>query len=100
MIDDVKPGPNECYLVPHGNVRMEAMGLDNRQPTDEELQKMKDIVRREMENGAIGLSTGLIYMPCAYGQTKEVVEMCKVVAEYDGRLSFISAAKQTPFLIR
>lgn len=85
MIDDVKPGPNECYLVPHGNVRMEAMGLDNRQPTDEELQKMKDIVRREMENGAIGLSTGLIYMPCAYGQTKEVVEMCKVVAEYDGR---------------
>lgn len=35
--------------------------------------------------GAIGFSTGLIYMPCAYGQTKEVVEMCKVVAEYDGR---------------
>lgn len=85
MIDAVKPGPNECYLVPHGNVRMEAMGLDNRQPTDAELEKMKDIVRREMENGAIGLSTGLIYMPCAYGQTKEVVEMCKVVAEYDGR---------------
>ncbi|MEA5012276.1 MAG: D-aminoacylase [Angelakisella sp.] len=84
MIEDVVPGLNECYLVPHGNIRMEAMGLDNRQPTAEELQKMRDITRREMEAGAVGLSTGLIYMPCAYGHTEEVVEMCKVVAEYDG----------------
>lgn len=85
MIEKVQPGPNECYLVPHGNIRMEAMGLENRQPTPEELQKMIDITRREMENGAIGLSTGLIYMPCAYGETNEIIEMCKVVAEYDGR---------------
>lgn len=77
-------GLNECYLVPHGNIRMEAIGLDNRLPTQEELQKMRDITRREMEAGAVGLSTGLIYMPCAYGGTKEVIEMCKVVAEYDG----------------
>ena len=75
---------NEAYLVPHGNVRMEAIGLDNVIPNDEELQKMCDILRREMEAGAYGLSTGLIYMPCAYSQTKEVVELCKVVAEYDG----------------
>ena len=85
MIEKLQPGPNECYLVPHGNIRMEAMGLENRQPTPEELQKMIDITRREMENGAIGLSTGLIYMPCAYGETNEIIEMCKVVAEYDGR---------------
>lgn len=84
MIDDVKPGLNESYLVPHGNIRMEAMGLDNRQPNAEELKKMVDITRREMEAGAIGLSTGLIYMPCAYGETNEIIEMCKVVAEYDG----------------
>nr|WP_307992168.1 D-aminoacylase [uncultured Niameybacter sp.] len=77
-------GLNESYLVPHGNVRMEAMGLDARPATQEEIKKMCDIVRREMEAGAYGLSTGLIYIPCAYGQTDELIEMCKVVAEYDG----------------
>lgn len=84
MIDAVKPGLNECYLVPHGNIRMEAMGLENRLPNEEELEKMRQITRREMEAGAVGLSTGLIYMPCAYSESKEIIEMCKVVAEYDG----------------
>ncbi|GMO49550.1 MAG: D-aminoacylase [Treponemataceae bacterium] len=84
LVENAVPGLNECYLVPHGNVRMEAMGLDNRQPDAAELQAMKDITRREMEAGAIGLSTGLIYMPCAYSEPKEIIEMCKVVAEYDG----------------
>ncbi|MFV0497648.1 MAG: N-acyl-D-amino-acid deacylase family protein [Candidatus Fimivivens sp.] len=84
MIEKIKPGLNECYLVPHGNIRMEAMGLDNRLPNADELKKMCDITRREMEAGAIGLSTGLIYMPCAYSESDEIIEMCKVVAEYDG----------------
>ena len=84
MIEEAKPGLNECYLVPHGNIRMEAMGLDNRQPNDEEIEKMRAITRREMEAGAFGLSTGLIYIPCAYSESKEIIEMCKVVAEYDG----------------
>lgn len=84
MLEEVKPAPNECYLVPHGNIRMEAMGLENRLPNEEELEKMRQITRREMENGAVGLSTGLIYMPCAYSESKEIIEMCKVVAEYDG----------------
>jgi len=77
-------GLNESYLVPHGNVRMEAMGLDNRKPSADELEKMCGIVRREMEAGAFGLSTGLIYMPCAYAETAELIELCKVVAEFDG----------------
>jgi N-acyl-D-amino-acid deacylase len=77
-------GLNESYLVPHGNVRMEAMGLDNRKPTCEEMARMKDVARREMEAGAFGLSTGLIYMPCAYARTEELIELCKVVAEFDG----------------
>lgn len=84
MIEAVKPGLNECYLAPHGNIRMEAMGLENRLPNEEELEKMRQITRREMEAGAVGLSTGLIYMPCAYSESKEIIEMCKVVAEYDG----------------
>ena len=75
---------NESYLVPHGNIRMEAMGLDNRKPTLEELSKMCNITRREMKAGAFGLSTGLIYMPCAYADTDEIIELCKVVAEFDG----------------
>ncbi len=77
-------GLNESYLVPHGNIRMEAMGLDNRKPSPEELARMRDITRREMEVGAFGLSTGLIYMPCAYAETSELIELCKVVAEFDG----------------
>jgi N-acyl-D-amino-acid deacylase len=77
-------GLNESYLVPHGNVRMEAMGLDNRKPTPDELIRMCDITRREMQVGAFGLSTGLIYMPCAYAETSELIELCKVVAEFDG----------------
>lgn len=76
-------GPNVTYLVPHGNIRMEAMGLEARVATDQEIEKIKEITRREMEAGAAGLSTGLIYIPCAYSDTREVVEMCKVVAEYD-----------------
>ena len=75
---------NESYLIPHGNVRMEAMGLDNRKPSPEELERMRQIVRREMQVGAFGLSTGLIYMPCAYAETRELIELCKVVAEFDG----------------
>lgn len=77
-------GLNESYLVPHGNVRMEVLGLDNIQPDEEQIKKMCEVTRREMEAGAYGLSTGLIYMPCAYSETNELVEMCKVVAEFDG----------------
>jgi N-acyl-D-amino-acid deacylase len=77
-------GLNESYLIPHGNVRMEAMGLDNRKPSPKELERMREITRREMEVGAFGLSTGLIYMPCAYAETAELIELCKVVAEFDG----------------
>lgn len=83
MLEKSGVATNVAYLVPHGNVRMEVLGLSNRLPNDAELEKMKDVTRRELEAGAVGLSTGLIYMPCAYGETKEIVEMCKVVAEYD-----------------
>lgn len=84
MVEETGPGLNECYLAPHGNIRMEAMGLDNRQPDAREMEKMCAITRREMEAGAVGLSTGLLYMPCAYSQSEEIIEMCKVVAEFDG----------------
>lgn len=84
MMEKAGVGLNEAYLVPHGNVRMEVVGLDNVIATDEQLRKMCEVLRRELEAGAYGLSTGLIYMPCAYSDTRELVELCKVVAEFDG----------------
>ena len=84
MIERVHPSINVCYMAPHGNIRMAVVGLDNRQPTAAELENMRQVTRREMETGVFGLSTGLIYMPCAYARTEEIIELCKVVAEFDG----------------
>jgi len=77
-------GPNAGYLAPHGNVRMEAMGLENKKADTGDLAKMKTILKREMDAGAMGLSTGLIYSPCSYADTNELIELCRVTAEYDG----------------
>ncbi|MGL5329365.1 MAG: N-acyl-D-amino-acid deacylase family protein [Peptostreptococcaceae bacterium] len=84
MMQERGVGLNETYLVPHGNIRMEAMGLEDRPATKEEIQKMCEIFERELKAGAIGLSTGLIYIPCAYSMTDELIELCKVSAKYDG----------------
>lgn len=84
MIENAHPALNEAYLLPHGNIRMEAMGLMNRPATEEDIDKMREITRREMEAGCIGISSGLIYMPCAYGNTEELIEICKVANEYGG----------------
>lgn len=83
-IEEAKPALNEMYLLPHGNIRMEAMGLSNRPAQKEDIKKMCDITRREMKAGCYGVSSGLIYMPCAYSQTEEIIEICKVVKEFDG----------------
>ena len=71
-------------LVGHGTLRIAVMGMDNREPTKEELEEMKAILREAMESGALGLSSGLIYIPGVYSKTEELVELCKVVAEYHG----------------
>ncbi|SHN55013.1 N-acyl-D-amino-acid deacylase family protein [Desulfovibrio litoralis] len=72
---------NLCYLIPHGNVRMEARGLDSGIATETELKKMCQVLQRELDAGGFGFSTGLIYMPCAYSDTREVTELCKVAAK-------------------
>ena len=71
-------------LIGHGTVRMCAMGNDNRVPTKEELEMMKGLIRESMEGGAKGMSFGLIYPPGSYADTDEIVELCSVIAEYDG----------------
>jgi N-acyl-D-amino-acid deacylase len=77
-------GLNATYLVPHGAVRACAMGLEGRPATDKELRRMVRLVGEAMDEGAIGLSTGLIYPPCLYGDTDELVWLCEEVARRDG----------------
>ena len=71
-------------LVGHGCIRRAVMGSENRVPTDAELALMKDLLREAMENGAAGLSSGLVYPPGVFTKSPELTELCKVVAEYNG----------------
>lgn len=75
---------NALRYVGHGAARSAVMGPVARAPSAEELARMKEYVRRGMEEGAIGLSTGLFYFPGTYATTDEVVELNKVAAEYGG----------------
>lgn len=77
-------GLNVALLIGHGSVRGAVMKNANREPTAEELQRMKDLVRRGMENGAFGLSSGLFYTPGSFAKTEEVIELTKVAAERGG----------------
>lgn len=75
---------NVVPLVGHGTVRIAAMGFDDRTPSEEELRRMKELVKNSMEEGAFGMSSGLIYPPGCYAKTIELVELCKVVASFGG----------------
>lgn len=74
---------NVAYAVPHGTIRLEAMGFIDKPLTGYALEKAKDLMRESFEQGAVGFSTGLSYYPCSYADTKEMIELCKVCAEYD-----------------
>jgi N-acyl-D-amino-acid deacylase len=78
---------NAAYLVPHGTVRMVAMGQENRPPADSELIHMRELVARAMEEGAVGMSAGLTYTPAMYADDDELVELCRVLAAYGGYYS-------------
>lgn len=75
---------NVCTLIPNGNVRMEVMGLVNRRPTADELAAMRRMVREGMEQGAVGLSTGLDYIPSLYADVPELVALCEEIAPFGG----------------
>lgn len=77
-------GPNAALLVGHGTIREIVMGREQREPTPAELEKMKALVIEAMEQGAHGLSTGLIYPPSSYAKTPEIIELVKVIAPYHG----------------
>ncbi len=84
-LEEVGISVNHVPLAGHNTIRAQVMGPDwRREPTDDELSKMKWHVREAMEAGAFGLSTGLDYVPGVYAKTEEVIELVKVVKEYDG----------------
>src|SRR5437764_8054922 len=66
-------------------VREYVIGLEDKQPTPEQLDQMRELVRKEMETGALGIGTSLIYPPAFYAKTEELIELCKVAAEYKGK---------------
>lgn len=80
----LKPSLNLAFFVGHGSVRRAVMGTANRAPTAQELERMKGLVAQAMRDGALGLSTGLAYVPGQYAKTEEVIELAKVAAQYGG----------------
>ncbi len=76
--------PNVASFVGATTVRIHELGYEDRAPTDDELQRMRDLVRQSMEEGALGLGSSLIYAPAFYANTEELVELAKVAGEYGG----------------
>ena len=76
---------NVASFVGATTIRMYVLGEEDKQPTPDQLQQMRDLVRREMEAGALGIGSSLIYAPAFYARTEELIEMCKVAAEYKGK---------------
>lgn len=83
-LDSLKLSVNVATLVGHNDVRKAVMGTANRKPTEEELKKMEALVEQAMRDGAVGFSTGLIYVPGTYSNTNEVVRLAKAAARYKG----------------
>jgi N-acyl-D-amino-acid deacylase len=75
---------NLAFFIPQGNVRACILGSEERPATEEEINAMNEIVRENMEAGAFGMSTGLVYPPGSVTPTEELIELSKVVSEYDG----------------
>jgi N-acyl-D-amino-acid deacylase len=75
---------NVASLVGHAALRMAVMGLDDRNPTFSELKRMKALLAEAMEDGAFGLSTGLVYPPGCFADTEEIIALCQVVSLYHG----------------
>jgi N-acyl-D-amino-acid deacylase len=83
-IDSLKLSINVATLVGHNDVRKAVMGRANRDATAEEMKQMETLVDKAMKDGAVGLSTGLIYIPGTYTKTPEIVDLAKIAARYHG----------------
>jgi N-acyl-D-amino-acid deacylase len=75
------PAQDCAYLVPHGALRQWVMGPDDRPASAAELSAMQGLLREALDGGACGLSTGLIYPPCCYADTDELIALGRVLAQ-------------------
>ena len=75
---------NVASFVGNGTLRQYAIGYENRVATEEELKTMKDLLAQAMQEGAVGISSSLLYAPSAYASTEELIELSKVAAQYQG----------------
>jgi N-acyl-D-amino-acid deacylase len=76
---------NVASFIGATTIRENVIGFDDRAPTPQELDQMRELVRKEMEAGALGIGTSLIYPPAFYAKTEELIELCKVAAKYQGK---------------
>jgi N-acyl-D-amino-acid deacylase len=76
---------NVASFIGATTIRENVIGFEDKQPTPEQLDQMRELVRKEMEAGALGIGTSLIYPPAFYAKTDELVELCKVAAKYQGK---------------
>ncbi len=83
-LEDKGVSTNITSFLGNGTLRQYVMGYENRAPTEQELNKMKALTKEAMEEGAVGLSTSLIYVPSGHASTEEIIELAKVVSEYNG----------------
>jgi N-acyl-D-amino-acid deacylase len=83
-IDSMKTSINIASLAGHNTIKRLGMGLGNRLPTKEEQIKMEGLMQKAMDDGAVGLSTGLIYLPGMYATTDEIIGLAKVASKNGG----------------
>ncbi|MGZ4966601.1 MAG: N-acyl-D-amino-acid deacylase family protein [Chthoniobacterales bacterium] len=76
---------NVTSFIGATTIRAYAIGFEDKPPTPEQLEEMRGLVRQEMEEGALGIGTSLIYPPAFYAKTDELIELCKVAAKYKGK---------------
>jgi len=76
---------NVASFIGATTIREYVIGFEDKPPTPEQLDQMRDLVRKEMEAGALGIGTSLIYPPAFYAKTDELIELCKVAANYQGK---------------
>jgi N-acyl-D-amino-acid deacylase len=76
---------NVASFIGATTIREYVIGLEDKPPTPEQLEQMRQLVRQEMEAGALGIGTSLIYPPAFYAKTEELIELCKVAAKYQGK---------------
>lgn len=86
-LEQAAPAMNLATMVPYGNVRSLVYGFDPGAPDAQQVEHMKELVALAMEQGAFGMSAGLIYQPQMYSTTEELTELCRVVGRYNGMLA-------------